>query len=304
MVATEALERRQDVRTLRFGERDLPRQRRRRTELQAGRHVRRQIIGLDGLAAAQDGGALDRILQLPDVAGPRIAQHAFQRGRREPQRAAQLRRRAREEVLGQRRNVLAAIAQRRQGHLDHVETVEEILAEAPLADPRREIAVGGGEHAHVDGGGLRRAEPSHLTALERPQQLLLQRGRHLRDLVQEQCPPAGLLEQSELAAGGAGECAPHVAEQLRLEQRLGHRAAVDRDERARRARARVVHRLGDHFLARPGFALDEDRGIGRRDTLHEIEHGLHGGGLRDEPGQPVALAQLRLEIGVLATQGA
>src|SRR5439155_18941626 len=59
MVATEALERRQDVRTLRFGERDLPRQRRRRTELQAGRHVRRQIIGLDGLAAAQDGGALD-----------------------------------------------------------------------------------------------------------------------------------------------------------------------------------------------------------------------------------------------------
>src|SRR5437773_7940215 len=77
VVATEALERRQDVRTLRFGERDLPRQRRRRTELQAGRHVRRQIIGLDGLAAAQDGGALDRILQLPDVAGPRIAQHAF-----------------------------------------------------------------------------------------------------------------------------------------------------------------------------------------------------------------------------------
>src|SRR5213078_2481593 len=139
VVATEALERRQDVRTLRFGERDLPRQRRRRTELQAGRHVRRQIIGLDGLAAAQDGGALDRILQLPDVAGPRIAQHAFQRGRREPQRAAQLRRRAREEVLGQRRNVLAAIAQRRQGHLDHVETVEDILAEAPLADPPREI---------------------------------------------------------------------------------------------------------------------------------------------------------------------
>src|SRR5437016_6050318 len=87
VVATEALERRQDVRTLRFGERDLPRKRRRRTELQAGRHVRRQIIGLDGLAAAQDGGALDRILQLPDVAGPRIAQHAFQRGRREPERA-------------------------------------------------------------------------------------------------------------------------------------------------------------------------------------------------------------------------
>ena len=97
--------------------------------------------------------------------------------------------------------------------------------------------MGGRDHAHVDGRGLRRAEPPDLAALQRAQELHLERGRHLGDLVQEQRAAVGLLEQAELADGGAGERAPHVAEELRLEQRLGHRAAVDGHEAGARARA-------------------------------------------------------------------
>src|SRR5882724_10003904 len=85
---------------------------------------------------------------------------------REAQRAAELLRHACEEVLGQGRDVLAAIPQGRQHHLDHVEAIEEVLAEAPLADERGEVAVGGRDHPHVDGGGPGRAEPPHLAALE------------------------------------------------------------------------------------------------------------------------------------------
>ena len=51
-------------------------------------------------------------------------------------------------------------------------------------------------------------------------------------------PPLRLLEHALAIGDGAGERAAHVAEQLRLEQRLGDRAAVDR-RRTARARARL-----------------------------------------------------------------
>src|SRR5947207_14762922 len=117
-------------------------------------------------------------------------------------------------MLGERWNVLAAVAQRGQHHLDDVEAIEEVLTEAPLADPRREVAVGGGDHAHVDGRGLRRTEPSDFAALERAEELDLERGGHLRDLVQEERAAVGFLEEAELADGGAGERATHVTEEL------------------------------------------------------------------------------------------
>ena len=55
-----------------------------------------------------------------------------------------------EEVLGEQRDVLAALAQRRDPHLDHVEPVVEVLAEGAARDLGLEIAVGRGDHADVD----------------------------------------------------------------------------------------------------------------------------------------------------------
>src|SRR5262249_56471893 len=161
-----------------------------------------------------------------------------------------------EEVLGEGRNVLAAIAQWGQHYLDDVEPIEEILAEAALREQRRQIAVGGRDDAHVDGGRLRRAEAADLAALERAQELDLERGGHLRDLVQEQRAAVGFLEEAELGDRGAGEGPAHVPEQLGLEQGLGHRAAVHRHEWARRARARMMNGLGDDLLAGARLALD------------------------------------------------
>ncbi len=151
--------------------------------------------------------------------------------------------------------------------------------------------------------GLGRAEPPHLAALEGAEELDLERAGHLRDLVQEQGAAVGLLEEAELVHGGAGEGAPHVAEELGLEQGLRHRAAVHGHERARRARAGVVHGLGDDLLARAGLALDQERGVGGGDALDEVQHRVHGGRLRDEPGEPIALAELGAQVLVLPAQG-
>ena len=72
--------------------------------------------------------------------------------------------------------------------------------------------------------------------LQHAQQLGLRRQRHLGDLVEQQRAAVGRLEAAVAALDRAGERAALVAEQLRLEQRLRERRAVDGDERLARAR--------------------------------------------------------------------
>jgi hypothetical protein len=57
---------------------------------------------------------------------------------------------------------------------------------------------------------------------------------------------------------GAGERALLVTEQLALDQVVGQRAAVDRDEVAAAPRQRVGG-AGQHLLAGAAVALDQDR---------------------------------------------
>ena len=96
----------------------------------------------------------------------------------------------------------------------------------PSSTMRAEIAVGGGDDAHVDLARALAADAAELARLQDAQQLALHAGRHLADLVQEQRAAVGDLEQAARVALGAGEGAAHVAEQRRLEQRLGDGGAV------------------------------------------------------------------------------
>ena len=101
-----------------------------------------------------------------------------------------------EEVLHEQRDVLAALAQRRQLHRDHVQPVEEILAERAVGDHLREVAVGRGDDAHVDLDRVRVADALELALLQHAQQLRLQRRAHRPDLVEEQRALVRLLEAS------------------------------------------------------------------------------------------------------------
>src|SRR6188474_3448830 len=122
----------------------------------------------------------------------------------------------------------------------------EILAEPTLVDHHAEIAVGRGDPAHVDLERAAAADALEAALLQDAQELGLELGLELADLVEEERAAVGQLEPAALALGRAGERALLVAEQLALEQLLAQRGAVDRHERPRLARALGVDRARRH----------------------------------------------------------
>ena len=132
----------------------------------------------------------------------------------------------------------------------------------------------------------------------------LQRRAHRPHFVEEQRAAVRLLEAPDALADGAGERAAHVPEQLRFEQRLGQRAAVDGDEALVAPRAVVVNGAGHQLLAGAGLAADQDRARRRGDRAEQLEQLAHHAALSDQPFEPVAILELRSQIGVLGPQPA
>src|SRR4029453_15109370 len=107
--------------------------------------------------------------------------------------------------------------------------------------------------------------------LDHAQQLDLHRRARVADLVEEERAAVGFLEEPAPAPLGAGEGALLEAEELGLEQVVGQRAAVDRDEAPRGARALLVDRARDELLAGASLALDQHRRARRRDARDLVE---------------------------------
>src|ERR1019366_8048179 len=119
------------------------------------------------------------------------------------------------------------------------------------------------------------ADAPHDALLERAHKLHLHRDRGLADLVEKKRPALRLVEETLLLLHGAGERAALVAEKLRLEEVLGHGAAVDRDEGVGRAGRGPVDRAGHELFSGARVARDED---GRRrpaDARDEVEKRAH-----------------------------
>ena len=78
-----------------------------------------------------------------------------------------------------------------------------------------------------------------------------------------------------------------MAEQLALEQRLGQRGAVDRDEGGRGPRAVAMDRVRRELLARAALAQDQDRRLRGRDPRDELVDLAHRRALADHVGEGV-----------------
>src|SRR5439155_25744139 len=142
--------------------------------------------------------------------------------------------------LGKRQNIVGPLAQRRDVDLEHIEAVVKVLPKRLPRDARRQVAVRGGDDAHV---GFERAGPSQtleLTLLEDTEKFRLNHRTHLSDLVKEQRSSRGLLDAADLGRDRAGKRPLLVSEQLRLEKLFGERRAIDRDERLAGARGALV----------------------------------------------------------------
>jgi hypothetical protein len=111
--------------------------------------------------------------------------------------------------------------------------------------------------------------------LQEAQQLHLQRGGQLADLVEEERAAVRRLDAAAPLGVGARERALLVAEQLALEQRLGDRPAVDRHERPLRAQPQPVDRVGGELLAGAALAEHQHRRVDGRDLSDRREHLLH-----------------------------
>src|SRR5712692_11158065 len=231
---------------------------------------------LERRLTGENDGAMNDVLKLAHVARPVITDQGLQRSRRyRPNVAVAFTGDLAHEVLHEERDVLAPLPERRHVDGQYIETIEEVVAERPLAHRLAEIDVGGGEHAHVDRDRPHAAHPLHLALLEHAEQARLEIEAQGADLVEEDGTAVSQLELAELARVGAGEGAALVAEQLRFDQRVGNGRHVDGDEGLVAPRAAPMDGPGDQLLAGAALAGDEHgcRGLGDlRDQLIDTHH--------------------------------
>src|SRR5207249_6256160 len=115
-------------------------------------------------------------LQLAYVDRPDIRAQELQRaGRVAENRLARLLGVLAQEVLGEQRQVFAALAQWRHADGHAVEAVVEVLAEAAILDQLAEILVRRRDQPHVDGNRIVAADPTDHALLEDAQELGLER---------------------------------------------------------------------------------------------------------------------------------
>ena len=170
----------------------------------------------------------------------------------------------------------------RQADRHDVQAVEQILAELALADRLAQVAMGGGDDAHIGLDGHPAAHGGELALLQHAQQPGLGIQRHVADLVQEQRAAGGLLEAADPAGHRPGEGALLVAEQLALDQLARDRRHVHGDEGPAPALAVVVQGPGHQLLAGAGFAEDHHGQVGCHQPGHDPIDVLHGRRAADE----------------------
>src|SRR5271156_5746247 len=110
-----------------------------------------------------------------------------------------------EEMLRQRQDVFAALAQRRNLEWDYAQAEIRVSAEFAGRHFAAQLAIGRRHDAHVHLARLRRADAQHFAILEHAQQLGLEVRACLADLVEKQRAARGALEASGALANCAGE---------------------------------------------------------------------------------------------------
>ncbi len=175
------------------------------------------------------------------------------------------------EVLDEQRDVLGSVAERRDHHLDPVDSVEEVLAEPPRRHLPLEVAIRGADETEVGPSLAGRPDPVEGPRVEHAEELRLDLGRHLSDLVEEERPPVRDLDEPRLLVAGPGEGPALEAEQLALEQARRHRRAVEVHETLVRPGRQTVHVLGQQLLAHAALAFDQHRCARRRHHLDRLQ---------------------------------
>ena len=169
----------------------------------------------------------------------------------------------------QHNDVFAAFAKRRQRNLNGSQPVVEVFAEFTFFHQPDQIAVGGGNDAHIgflDFGG---AHFDIFAVFQYPQQSHLGGQGEFGHFVQEKRSLVGHFEIAAPAGNGSGKRALFVPEQFAVDGAFGDGAAVDGKIGAVFAGRKMMDDFGNNFLTRSTFAGNQ--------------HGDVGGGYTDGP---------------------
>ena len=247
-----------------------------------------------------DGQPLHQVFQLADVPGPVIPLQKGQEPGAEGEIFLILPAEPGQKLVGQGEHILPPLAQGRDVDADDVEPVEEVGAEKAPLDRLFQIAVGGHQKAEIQLDPLVAGEAFDGLLLNELEQLGLDVGGQLANLVQKEGAVVGQLDFSDFAAaGGPGEGPLLIAEQLRLNEIFVEHGAVDLDKRPVGPAAHGVDGLGHGAFPHAGLPGDENVGLGVGGVLHQGPQPLHGGAFEDESGGGGPGAKLRNLLSVL-----
>src|SRR4051812_5217582 len=243
---------------------------------------------------------LEDVLQLANVARPVVRLQRLDRCAGKLQhRAAHLLAEVDDERMRERRDVLAALPQRRHGDGEDVEAIPEVFSEAARGHLPGQVAVGRRDDADVDVERPVAAHPLEVAVLQHPEQLRLQLERQLADLVEEERGAVRHFEAALALRLRAGESALLVSEQLAFGERVRKRGAVHLHQHLPAADAQAVDGLRDQLFSSAGLALDQHGGGGGRDLPDAEAQVLHRIAVANQLARALHRLDLPAVVGVL-----
>ena len=175
-------------------------------------------------------------------------------------------RRGPEEGPSQQRNILDALAERRNVDVKDSEPVKEILTEFAPRHEFIEGAIRGSQHAKIGATSPRISDRGNFVLLDRPQQLHLNGGRYIADFVEKHGPAVGEFKQSLPGLLRPRKCAAHVSEEFAFDQAGAQGRQACGQEWVVFSPAVTMDGLCNQLLAGAAFARDQHGHVGGRDS--------------------------------------
>jgi hypothetical protein len=236
------------------------------------------VSRLELVAVTEGDRPLHQVLQLADVPGEPVGSQRLQKSLADLRRAAiQAGRVPLHEPGGEEIHVSGALPERGEEQAKGFEPVVEVLANLGLAAlvVGCQFAMRGGNDAHVDRRVPVAPNGSYFALLEHPEELRLETGRHLADLVEQQGSAVGFLEEPGPRRRGAREGAGDMSEELALQQRFRDARAVDGEEGAVGPRTLGVHGTRGQLLTGSALPLEQHGPVSACDATKVVEQSRH-----------------------------
>ena len=205
-------------------------------------------------------------------------------------------------MFGQKNDVIAAFAQRRNRERHGGDAEIQIFAKEFFFGEFSQIAVGGDDDADVDVDGLRAADALEAALFEYAQEFGLDGQRQFADFVEEERAAVGQFHFADFARAGTGEGAAFVAEEFVFDQAFGNGGAIQRDEGLLAARGKMMDGAREEFFAGAAFAEQQHGGIGGGDALDLLADFADGSVFADDARKAVARGIFFAEDEIFAQQ--